>query len=146
MTTEVSFYTGVPERLDYVCRLLRKALLQGLKVTVCGPTPQLDRLDKQLWTFEATEFVPHLRWSPGKGQALTPAMQATPVWLVEQADLAPHHEVLLNLGDELVPGFETYARVLEVVSTSPDDASAGRGRFKQYRSQGLTVTHHEAGK
>jgi len=143
--TEVSFYTGVPGRIDYACRLLRKAVLQGAKVTVCAPASTLDWLDKALWTFEATEFVPHLRWSPGKGQALTPAMQATPGWLVEQADLAPHHEVLLNLGDELVPGFEAFARVLEVVSTDAMDASGGRSRFKQYRSQGLKVNHHEVG-
>ncbi|TDP74584.1 DNA polymerase III subunit chi [Roseateles toxinivorans] len=141
--TEVSFYTGVSGRIDYACRLLRKAVLQGAKVTVCAPAPVLDRLDKALWTFEATEFVPHLRWGPDKGQALTPAMQATPVWLVEQADLAPHHDVLLNLGDELVPGFEAFDRVLEVVSTDAMDASGGRGRFKQYRSQGLNVKHHE---
>lgn len=144
--TEVSFYTGVPKRLEYACRLLRKAVLQGAKVTVCGPASQLDRLDKSLWTFEASEFVPHLRYSAAQGRVLTPAMQNTPVWLVEQAEFAPHHEVLLNIGDELVPGFEDFARVLEVVSTEPDDASAGRKRFKSYRDRGLSVKHHEVGK
>ena len=144
--TEIAFYTGVPERLDYACRLLRKAMLQDAKVTVCGPTPLLDKLDRQLWTFEATEFVPHLRRGPARGQVLTPAMQATPVWLVEEANLAPHHDILLNLGDELVPGFETYARVLEVVSTEAGNARAGRSRFKLYRAQGFDVKHHEAGK
>lgn len=144
--TEVSFYTGVPERFDYACRLLRKAVLQGAKVTVCAPMQQLERLDRSLWSFEATEFVPHLRWSAGQGRALTPAMQETPVWLVEAADLAPHHDVLLNLGDDLAPGFETFARVLEVVSTEAHDAEAGRRRFKLYRDQGLTVKHHEVGK
>lgn len=144
--TEVSFYTGVPDRVDYACRLLRKAVLQAAKVTVCGPASQLDRLDKRLWAFEATEFVPHLRWSATQGRVLTPAMQDTPVWLVEDIHSSPHHEVLLNLGDEQVPGFETFARVLEVVSTAESDASAGRERFKLYRAQGLSVKHHEVGK
>lgn len=144
--TAVSFYTGVPERMEYACRLLRKAVQQGAKITVCGPGPVLEKMDRQLWSFEATEFVPHLRWSKAQGRALTPAMQSTPIWLVEEADLAPHHEVLLNLGDDLAPGFEAFERVLEVVSTEALDASAGRKRFKLYREQGLSVKHHEVGK
>lgn len=144
--TEVSFYTGVPDRVDYACRLLRKAVLQGARVTVCGPASQLDKLDKRLWAFEAVEFVPHLRWSSAQGRVLTPAMQETPVWLVEDIDSSPHHEVLLNLGDEQAPGFETFARVLEVVSVVASDASAGRERFRLYRAQGLSVKHHQVGK
>ncbi len=144
--TEVSFYTGVPDRVDYACRLLRKAVLKGAKVTVCGPASQLDRLDRRLWAFEATEFVPHLRWSATQGRVLTAAMQGTPIWLVEDIDSSPHHDVLLNLGDEQAPGFETFARVLEVVSSEAHDANAGRERFRLYRVQGLDVQHHEAGK
>jgi DNA polymerase-3 subunit chi len=144
--TAVSFYTGVPERIEYACRLLRKAVQQGAKVTVCGPAPVLEKMDRQLWSFEATEFVPHIRWSRTQGKALTPATQGTPIWLVEEADLAPHHEILLNMGDDLAAGFEAFDRVLEVVSTEPLDASAGRKRFKRYREQGLSVKHHEVGK
>ena len=141
--TEVSFYTGVPERLAYACRLLRKAVLSGAKVTVCGPAPALDKLDRQLWSFDATEFVPHLRWSADRCRGLSTAMQDTPVWLIEQADLSPHHDILLNLGDELQPGYESFGRVLELVTSEPGDAEAGRKRFRAYKAQGLSIKHHQ---
>ena len=43
--TQVSFYTGVPERLAYLCRLLRKAQQSGAPIGVSGPSGLLDRLD-----------------------------------------------------------------------------------------------------
>lgn len=140
--TEVSFYTGVPDRLDYVCRLLRKANAQGAKVCVCGPAAALDRLDALLWSFEPTEFLPHLRLK-GEGRVLPPALRDTPICLAGEPSWSPHREVLLNLSDDMVPGFDAFERVLEVVSVIEDDAAAGRRRFKTYRSQGFAVKHHE---
>jgi DNA polymerase III subunit chi len=139
--TEVSFYTNVPERLSYLCRLLRKAQQSGAKVAVVGPAPLLDRLDAALWSFEPTEFVPHLRWrgAPAE-QAL---LGATPIVLAEQALQQPHREVLLNLGSDMPTDFEQFRRVLEVVSREPEQVQAGRQRFKAYKTQGHDVKHHE---
>ena len=50
--TEVNFYTGVPDRQVYACRLLRKTQAAGLTVGVWGPMRLLERLDQTLWTFE----------------------------------------------------------------------------------------------
>ena len=137
--TEVSFYTGVPERLGYVCRLLRKAQLSGARVAVVGPAPLLDRLDRALWEFESTEFVPHLRVRPGTESAV---LGRTPLLLVEQAAAQPHREVLLNLGGDLPEGFEQFQRVLEVVGIDPEQVETGRRRFKQYKQLGYAVNHH----
>jgi DNA polymerase III subunit chi len=138
--TEVSFYTHVPERLSYLCRLLRKAQSSGAKVAVIGPAPLLDRLDAALWSFEPTEFVPHLRWRSTAPAAL---LEATPIVLAEQATDQPHREVLLNLGKELPEDFGLFARVLEVVSRDPEQVQAGRQRFKRYKALGHEVKHHE---
>lgn len=138
---EVSFYTGVADRLGFVCRLLRKASLSGATVAVVGPTPLLDRLDQALWTFEATEFVPHLRLR-AQGDAGRQEVRS-PILLSESAQLAVACRVLLNIGTELVPGFERYERVLEVVSQDPQQVQAGRLRFKHYKAQGHSVVHHE---
>lgn len=140
---EVSFYTGVAERLSYVCRLLRKAQQAGAKVTVVGPAAALDRLDAALWSFEATEFVPHLRVRDAAQQQMP--LAHTPVLLVDVLELAPHAEVLLNLGTGMVTGFERFPRVLEVVSLDPQQVQAGRERFKQYKALGHSVVHHEVG-
>lgn len=138
--SQVSFYTGVPERLAYLCRLLRKAQQSGARIGVCGPAPLLDRLDAALWTFESTEFVPHLRVRPGR--PLEPRMAATPILLVEQSAELPHREVLLNLSLDMPEGFEQFARVLEVVSQDPEQMQAGRQRFRRYKDLGHEVLHH----
>lgn len=138
--TEVSFYTGVAERLSYVCRLLRKAQQSGARVTVVGPAAALDRLDAALWTFEATEFVPHVRL---RGAADAAAVARTPIVLTDSLTQAPSDGVLLNLGAELVPGFERFTRVLEVVSQDAQQVQAGRERFRQYKALGHPVVHHE---
>ena len=58
--TEVSFHFNVPDRTEYTCRLLRKALRQGVRVVVVGPEKILAGLDRAIWTFDAIEFVPHV--------------------------------------------------------------------------------------
>ena len=57
--TEVEFHVNVPDRLQYACRLLRKAYRQGARVLVRAPAPRLMRLDRELWTFVEREFLPH---------------------------------------------------------------------------------------
>ena len=138
--TVVTFYTGVADRLPYVCRLLRKVQQSGAQIGVCGPTALLDRLDAALWRFEPTEFVPHLRFKTG---ALAGgSLGATPVLLTELPADLPHRALLLNLGQTMSEGFETFARVLEVVSTDAEQAQLGRQRFKQYKELGHDMVHH----
>ncbi|MDC8773986.1 DNA polymerase III subunit chi [Roseateles albus] len=139
--TQVSFYTGVPERLAYVCRLLRKAQQSGSRVGVCGPAALLKRLDAALWAFEPAEFVPHLDLSAGVADSLLIA--ATPIQLHEQALAFAHREVLLNLGAEVAEGFDQFQRVLEVVSQDEGQVQAGRRRFKHYEALGLNISHHK---
>ncbi|MFY7866615.1 DNA polymerase III subunit chi [Roseateles sp.] len=139
--TELTFHTGVPDRLAYVCRLLRKAQLSGARVGVCGSASVLQRLDLVLWEFEVCEFIPHLLLSPGPvDQAL---LEATPILLTSTIATLPHREVLLNLGLDLPEGFEQYQRVLEVVSKEPEQVQAGRRRYKHYEALGYPIQHHK---
>jgi len=139
--TEVSFHFNVPDRAAYACRLLRKAVRHGARVVVTAPASLLARFDRQLWVFEPLDFVPHVLVGPG--HALAPRLQGTPIWLTEHAGEAPHHEVLLNLGDNLAEGFETFARVIELVSADPEDRQAARTRWKHYADRGYTITRHD---
>lgn len=144
--TQVTFYTGVPERLMYLCRLLRKAQRSGSRVGVCGPDSLLRRLDAKLWDFEAAEFVPHLRvdgLADGPAGLKSKQLAATPILLAEQAESLPHRELLLNLGPAMPAGFEQFQRVLEVVSQDPEQMQAGRRRYKQYEALGYGVQHHK---
>jgi len=140
--TEVSFHFNVPDRTEYACRLLRKATRQGAKVVVTGPGDVLSGLDRALWAFDPLEFVPHalLRGS----QPVPPRLRdTTPVWLLEDSAAAVHHDVLLNLGHAAPAGFESFARLIEIVSTDDDDRAAARARWKHYASRGYTIVRHE---
>src|SRR4051794_7114687 len=99
--TEISFHFNAADPLAYICRLLRKAVRQGAQVVVTGAAEKLARLDQQLWAFDPVSFVPHVLQRAGK--AVDERLQATPVWLVEDATAARQHEVLVNLGGEGVP-------------------------------------------
>jgi DNA polymerase-3 subunit chi len=141
--TEVSFHFNVPDRLAYACRLLRKATRSGAHVVVAAPAATLMQLDRALWTFDPIEFVPHLRVAPGA--AVAPRLRDTPLWLVEQTADAARHDVLLNLGPQPPLGFESFARVIEIVSTEDDERAAGRERWKHYAGRGYDIRRHEVG-
>jgi DNA polymerase III subunit chi len=139
--TEVSFHFNVPDRLGYACRLLRKAVRRGARVVVSAPDDVLARFDKQLWVFEPLDFVPHVH--ARSGQPPGARLRETPVWLSEQVHDVPHHDVLLNLGDTLIEGFESFARVIELVSQDGEDRQAGRARWKHYRDRGYELRKHD---
>jgi DNA polymerase-3 subunit chi len=139
--TRIDFHFNVADRSAYACRLLRKAARTGARVAVTAPAEQLAALDRELWAFEATEFVPHVRLEPG--QELPERLRPTPICLLEDATAAPHHEVLLNLGAAAPAGFESYARLIEIVSTDAADRQAGRARWKHYADRGYALEAHE---
>lgn len=134
----VAFHFNVPNRLGYACRLLRKAVAAGHRVLVVAPADTLLALDEQLWTFSATDFVPHCR-------ADAPVMlrERSPVLLAETARDAPFQDILLNLGAQMPEAYEAFARVIEVVSLDEDDRLQARARWKAYAAAGLTPTRHD---
>ncbi|MDB6000660.1 MAG: polymerase subunit chi [Rhizobacter sp.] len=138
--TEVMFHFKVADKQAYACRLLRKAVRSGAKVTVVGPSALLGRLDQALWTFEPLDFVAHA-WA--KGGVLPERLKRSPLVLAESAAASPHHEVLVNLGETLCDGFEGYKRLIEVVSLDAEDRSAARQRWKHYADRGYAITQHE---
>lgn len=141
--TEVMFHLGVEDRLGYACRLLRKACAKEARVVVSASAPTLAKLDAMLWVFEAEAFVPHVRVAPGT--QVPPRLQHTPIWLVENVETAPHHDVLVNLGDELVAGFESFAKVIEIVPVEEAPKQAARQRWKHYAQRGYAIGQHDAG-
>lgn len=139
--TRVSFHFNVPHRLEYACRLLRKATRQNARITVTGSAPVLAELDRALWSFEPTEFIPHVLLR--EGQTLPERLAETPVCLSTTLAGAPHHDVLLNLGAEPPAGFESFERLIEIVSTDDDERAAARARWKHYAARGYAIEKHE---
>ena len=142
--TEVSFHFNAPDKLQYVCRLLRKSSAAGKRAAVVAPPALLGQIDALLWTFSAVDFVSHLRVhtldgdGPGQSKA-----QLSSVLLCERAEQSLHHEVLVNLGHEIAAGFERFDRVIEIVSAQEADRLAARSRWKHYTDRGYPILKHD---
>jgi len=139
--TEIRFHFNVPGRAGYACRLLRKALRQNTPIAVTGPEDVLAEMDRELWAVGATEFLPHawVRDSASVPERLRPGT----IWLAPDPLASPVHAALLNLGDGMPRGFESFDRLIEVVSTDADDRAAARDRWKGYTGRGYAIERHE---
>lgn len=141
--TEITFHFNVADPQDYTCRLLRKAYRNGARVMVTAPAAMLSALDRALWVQEPLEFLPHLRVTADAPQAS--ASLDTPVWLGEAVPDAAPREVLINFGRHSPVGFESFARLIEIVGTDESDRAEARLRWKHYASRGYSILRHEAG-
>jgi DNA polymerase III subunit chi len=139
--TEVSFHFNVVDRTDYTCRLVRKAARAGAAVVLAGPPPVLAHFDRALWTFDDLEFIPHTKVLAGAVAALCAV--DSQVWLVEEPSQAASHEVLINLGTEPPVGFESFEKLIEIVSTDAAERDAARQRWKHYAARGYAIAKHE---
>jgi DNA polymerase-3 subunit chi len=146
VVTEVEFHTGVADRIGFACRLLRKASRSGVRVLVTAPPEELAELDRSLWTFEEREFLPHV-CVPGSSPAVR---RRTPIWLAaaapvpDEAAAGPAPRVVVNLGAKPPADWQALDRLIEVLSTDPDDVDRGRARWRAYKAAGLTIVHHGA--
>jgi len=136
--TEVTFHFNVPDRLNYSCRLLRKAFIKGASVAVTGEAPTLAELDFLLWSMAPHEFVPHCMQG-----ALEQTLEMTRIVLTESIDLVDCSEVLINLGQQAPIAFERFERLIEVVSPDESDRLAARRRWKHYASRGYVLLKHD---
>ena len=142
--TSIQFHFNVPDRLAYACRLLRKATRKVTGITVLGDEPELDRLNRLLWMFDPTEFLPHVMLRPG--QPLAPRLAATPVWLLTRLEQSPaQHMTLVNLGAEPVAEVDRYERLVEIVSNEAEDRDAARVRWRDYAGRGYAIEKFEVG-
>lgn len=137
----VEFHHGIGNKLAYACRLLRKAHRAGAKVAVTGDLATLQALDRELWTFDDQEFLPHVL---AAGTPLPERLNATPIWLSPDVSSAPgERSILVNVGRDVPAGMDRFERVFDLVSSEPDDRQEGRQRWKAYAAKGWDVQPHE---
>ena len=139
--TRIDFHTNVPDKLAYACRLARKAYgAQHRMVVLVDDAQQLAALDAALWSFSATDFLPHVQ----AGDALA---GETPIVLTDSdAAALPHTQLLVNLSRRTPACVDQFERMIEVVSAEEDDAAAGRQRYVAYKQQSYPLTHFVANK
>lgn len=138
--TRIDFYSNAEPKLQVACQLAARAVQQSLRVTILVPEESTARaIDKLLWTFPATGFLPHCM----SNDRLAPE---TPVLIARNCEAMPHDEVLLNLAAEPPASFSRFQRLIELVADEDADRQAGRARFRFYRDRGYEIRHHDLGK
>ena len=134
--TKVDFYTGSEDKLRTACQLSHKAMQNGLRVLLHAPDDETaDKLDKLLWYYPATAFLPHCHSHQAEA--------ATMPVVIARDENFPHSQLLISLHDECVTFFSRFERVIEIVSQDEEDARLGRERFGFYRDRGYEMRHFD---
>ncbi len=137
--TQVDFYSGSEDKLRTACQLSHKAMQNGLRVLLHAPDEDTaDKLDKLLWHFPATAFMPPCH-SHDAGAATMPIVSG-------RDESFPHSDLLISLHDECVTFFSRFERVIEIVGCDEEDVARGRARFKFYRDRGYEINHTDLSK
>ncbi|PNK60834.1 DNA polymerase III subunit chi [Psychrobacter sp. FDAARGOS_221] len=149
--SEVSLSTTDPSAeavLLFVCKLIQTVVKKSdYSLIVIDDQPQrLQQLDAQLWTFDATSFIPH---ELILDEAPTTAMLSAPVILVSSMPEG-FDGVVLNLAAAALPLTANDSnqnsvrpeRVLEIISPDETSKEQGRQKYRIYRDLGLELVHH----
>lgn len=138
--TQIAFHFGAPDRLQYACRLLRKIAAAGKSAVVWGEQPALSVLDTGLWAVSPTDFVTHaVAGAAPASLTQRSAIVFTSELLAERS----RRDVLVNLHPQLPQGYDTFERVIEVVSAQGEDRESARTKWRQYTAAGHNIVRHD---
>ena len=144
--TKVLFCHGAPDRLQAAAAWLAVNAAQTQqqktleKTLVYAPQSELaERFDRLLWTHPATGFLPHCRVD-------SPLADETPILIATALDSSRQEECLLNLSNELPPGFSRFEQLVEIVSNDDEVRLPARERVKFYRDCGYDIRFQDLNK
>ena len=133
--TKVDFYTGSIDKHRTACQLSHQAMQNSVRVILSTPDATTTAaLDKLLWHYPATAFIPHCRSDSSDREQM-------PVILSHDGDTFPHHELLISLHNTCLPFFSRFERIIEIISNDAGDSRQGRERYKFYRDRGYELRH-----
>ncbi|MYM62987.1 DNA polymerase III subunit chi [Pseudomaricurvus sp. HS19] len=137
--TRVDFYilpqTDTADRLDFTCRLVQKAQALGSSVYVAvNDQTEAQQLDQLLWSFRPESFIPHDCEGSEERQA--------PVLIGYGEDCGQHHDLLINLKQQIPAYFSRFQRLAEVVCQQPDVLESTRRNYAFYRDRGYPIHSH----
>ena len=131
--TQITFLHDAHDRLQAVAAWLARAHGEGRPVLVYVPASERrERLDRMLWVHPATGFLPHCT-------AESQLTRETPITLASELSDPLHDICLLNLSDELPPGFGRFQQLIEIISVEDEDRVPGRERYRFYRERGYPL-------
>ena len=98
----------------------------------------LEKLDKLLWTFQPTSFLPHCFMHDE-----TALLSSTPIVLSDNVAPETDYAILLNLHEQCPPDFARFKRVIEIAGQLPEDKASARKRYRHYQQAGFMLHHHQ---
>ena len=135
--TQVFFYHGAADKIAAACALLSGAYAKKKPVLVYAlENAVASSVDRMLWTHSALSFVPHCR-------ADSPLAAETPILITDKLESIAQDERLMNLSQEIPPGFSRFESLIEVVGREEDDRAAARDRVKFYKDRGYEVRYFD---
>ena len=137
---KIDFHYNVPNRLRYACLVARTVLRRGLTLAVWSSDERrLRELDSLLWRFDDLAFLPHVR-ADSRLAAETPILWSN--------DLGALRGDVLLLLDDFLPqdwqaNFDRFERIIDVVSTVPEELELSRSRYRAYRAAGVELAAYD---
>lgn len=141
--TEISFHVNVPDVQQHALRLLHKIWHTGAKVALLAPEAQLQAISHALWAHPATAFVPHC-WAEDEVR-----MQDAGCLVLTRPEqmnaVSAQMGVLVQMLDaeQPLPGFERYARLVELVPAQEAAMAQARLRWKYYKHRAYPLSMHD---
>ena len=129
--------------LNFVCRLTQTVMTKSEHslVIVDDQTDRLKALDEQLWSFDATSFIPHTLIS---GEQVTADKLSAPVTLLSSLP-SNFDGVVLNLAPTALPLSKNGTlpdRVLEIITPDEVSKQQGRDKYRAYRDLGFELIYY----
>lgn len=138
---QIDFHFNVKNRALYACRLIKKVRGMGKTVAVWGSDEIfMNRVYADLWRFEDMTVIPHA-WAGSDFETDAPVIFATDINKLKPADV-------LVLLDEAVPenwqqAFASFDRVVDIVSTKPEELQHSRARYRLYHTAGVELKAYD---
>jgi len=139
--TQVDFHFNAPDKLPYVCRLLRKASGQGRRVGVLSDQETSHLLNQLLWNLNGSDFVTHclLADSPNMVEQSSVILGS----VCEDLTALPQRDCFPNITASPPPNLEGIERLIEVVGPEESDKASARQRWKHYSQLGFQINRFD---
>lgn len=138
--TQVDFYILPDEeqqaRLLFLCRLVEKAYKKQHRIYIHTDSETTSNtIDLLLWTFKVDSFIPH--------HLLADDSAPAPVAIGHGDSCGDHHDVLINLCNDVPDFFSRFERCAEIVIQQPEVLETTRKHFGFYRERGYPLNTHD---
>ena len=137
--TNIDFYilsaTDRQARLNFACRLIEKTYRLGNRIFVaCNDETEMTELDSLLWSFNPESFIPHTLLNSNQNES---------VEIGSTHDCGDHHQLLINLSNQIPAYFSRFERMCEIVIQDEAILKRTRKNWAFFKQRGYPVASHK---